>query len=484
MKDLSARVLNMAQMRGASYADVRVVNRTIQMLGVKDGRVQEMIQNESQGFGIRVIADGAWGFAACSRDDYPDVDATVNHALQIARASALTKTRDVRLGAPEANKGTFRSAYKMDPFMVSMSDKINLLLKADSEMRRMKTNHAHLVTTAELVFVREEKTFGSTEGAYIQQEILESGCELQVLATDEAGGVQVRTYPWGRHQQTRGFEFVLEQQLVENAPRIAEEAIMLLTADPCPAYDATTVILSGNQTALQVHESCGHPIELDRVLKQEASLAGTSFLTLEKLNNFQYGSEIVNLTADGTVPGGLGTFGYDDEGVPAQRADVVKDGRFVGYMTNRELATELNLGRSNGTMRAESWNRIPLIRMTNINLLPGAWKLDDLIADTDDGIYFDTNRSWSIDDKRLNFQSGAELAWEIKGGKKTRLLKNPIYTGVTPTFWRNCDAICGESDWVVWGTPRCGKGQPPQTIRTGHGASPARFRNVKVFSKS
>lgn len=484
MKDLSARVLNLAQMRGASYADVRVVNRTIQMLGVKDGRVQEMLQNESQGFGIRVIADGAWGFASCSRDDFADVEATVQRALQIARASALTRTRDVRLGAPEANKGAFRSTYQMDPFMVSMSDKINLLLKADSEMRRMKTHAVHLVTTAELVFVREEKTFASTEGAYIQQESLESGCEIQALATDEQGDVQARTYPWGRHQQTRGFEFVLEQQLVENAPRIAQEAIMLLTADPCPARDATTVILSGNQTALQVHESCGHPIELDRVLKQEASFAGTSFLTLEKLNNFQYGSEIVNLTADATIPGGLGTFGYDDEGVPAQRVDVVKDGRFVGYMTNRELATELNLGRSNGTMRAENWNRVPLIRMTNINLLPGAWRLDDLIADTDDGIYFDTNRSWSIDDRRLNFQFGAELAWEIKGGKKTRLLKNPIYTGVTPTFWRSCDAICGESDWVVWGTPRCGKGQPPQVIRTGHGASPARFRNVKVFSKS
>lgn len=473
----------MAQMRGASYADVRVVNRTIQMIGVKDGRVQEMIQQESQGFGVRVIADGAWGFAACSRDDYTDVDATLNRALQNARASALTKTREVRLGPPEANKGVYRSAYKMDPFMVSMSDKINLLLKADSEMRRVHTHRAHLRTTSELVFVREEKTFASSEGAYIQQEIVESGCEIQVQATNDAGDVQTRTYPWGRHQQTRGFEFVLEQQLVENAPRIAQEAIQLLTADPCPALDATTLILSGNQVALQVHESCGHPIELDRVLKQEASFAGTSFLTPEKLNNFQYGSEIVNLTADATTPGGLGTFGYDDEGVPAQRIVVVQDGRFVGYMTNRELATEMNLGRSNGTMRAENWNRLPLIRMTNINLLPGAWTLENLIADTDDGIYMDTNRSWSIDDKRLNFQFGCELAWEIKGGKKTRLLKNPLYTGVTPTFWRGCDAICGESEWIVWGTPRCGKGQPVQTVRTGHGASPARFRNVKVFSK-
>lgn len=484
MKDLSSRVLNMAQMRGATYSDVRQVTRTIQTITVKNGRVETLAQNESHGFGVRVLADGAWGFASNSRDDYADVDITVNQALAIARASALAKTKDVRLGPQEAHKDIYRSEHKLDPFMVSLSDKVNLLLKADEEMRRIKHAGVHVTTLAELVFVREEKTFASTEGALIQQEMVESGCEIQALAVSEAGDVQTRTYPWGRHQQTRGFEFVLEQRLVENAPRVAQEAIQLLYAEPCPVYDAATVILSGNQVALQVHESCGHPIELDRVLKQEASFAGTSFLTPEKLNNFQYGSEIVNLTADATIPGGLGTFAYDDEGVPAQRIQVVKDGRFVGYMTSRETAQDLGLGRSNGTMRAESWNRLPLIRMTNVNLLPGTWTLDNLIADTDDGIYFDTNRSWSIDDKRLNFQFGTELAWEIKNGKKTRLLKNPIYTGVTPNFWRSCDAICDESHWVVWGTPRCGKGQPPQTIRTGHGAAPARFRNVKVFSRS
>lgn len=484
MKDLSSRILNMAQMRGATYCDVRQVTRAIQTITVKNGRVETLAQNESQGFGVRVIADGAWGFASCSRDDYADVDATINRALAIARASALTKTKDVRLGSPEVHKDTYRSEYKLDPFMVSLSDKINLLLKADDEMRRIKQAGVTLTTLAELVFVREKKTFASTEGALIQQEIVESGCEIQARAAGAAGDLQTRTYPWGRHQQTRGFEFVLEQRLVENAPRIAQEAIQLLSADPCPALDAATVILSGNQVALQVHESCGHPIELDRVLKQEASFAGTSFLTPDKLNNFQYGSELVNLTADATIPGGLGTFGYDDEGVSAQRVQVVKEGRFVGYMTSRETSQELGLGRSNGTMRAESWNRLPLIRMTNVNLLPGTWTLDNLIADTDDGIYFDTNRSWSIDDKRLNFQFGTELAWEIKNGKKTRLLKNPIYTGVTPNFWRSCDAICDASHWVVWGTPRCGKGQPPQTIRTGHGAAPARFRNVKVFSRS
>lgn len=484
MKDLESRVLNMAQTRGASYADVRLVNRTNQYVVVKNGKVEALEQNESQGFGVRVIAEGGWGFAASSSTEWSDVDRVVTQAIAIAKASALTKKREVRLGPPESHKDSYHSTYTLDPFMVSMSDKINLLLKADEEMRRMTRPGVNLVTMAELAFVRENKSFASTEGAQIDQEIVESGCEIMALATNEAGEVQTRTFPWGRHQQTRGFEFVVEQELVGNAPRVAEEAIQLLSADPCPSYDGTTIILSGNQVALQIHESCGHPIELDRVLGTEASYAGTSFLTPEKLNNFSYGSEVVNITADATIPGGLGTFGYDDEGVPAARTDIVKNGGFVGYLTSRETAQEMNLGRSNGTMRADGWNRIPLIRMTNVSLLPGSWSLDDLIADTEEGIFFDTNRSWSIDDKRLNFQFGTELAWEIKNGKKERMLKNAIYTGITPNFWRSCDAICNDKHWVVWGTPNCGKGQPGQVAHTGHGAAPARFRNVRVFSRS
>ncbi|MGE5138535.1 MAG: TldD/PmbA family protein, partial [Rudaea sp.] len=279
MKDLASRVLNTAQTRGADYADVRVLDRQHQNIIVKNGQVETLEQNESQGFGVRVIVDGAWGFAASSRMEWADVDLVVSRAVAIARASALAKRHNVRLGPPESHRDTFRSAYRLDPFMVSMSDKINLLLKADQEMRRMSKPGVNLITTAELAFVRENKTFASTEGAQIDQEIVESGCEIQALATNDAGEVQQRTFPWGRHQMTRGFEFIAEQDLVGNAPRVAEEAIRLLTADPCPASDGTTIILSGNQVALQVHESCGHPIELDRVLGMEASYAGTSFLT-------------------------------------------------------------------------------------------------------------------------------------------------------------------------------------------------------------
>lgn len=480
MKDMTARALNMAQVRGASYADIRIVTRVTQRLEVKNGIIEAIEQEESQGFGVRVITHGAWGFAASARLEGQELDRVVNLALAIAKASALTKTKEVNLGAPIATQASYVTPIKTDPFMVSMSEKINTLMKADAEMRRIK---GIKVARGEMAFVRENKIFASTEGSLIDQEIVESGCGISAMATDlESGEVQIRSFPnsVGRHQQTRGYEFIQEQKLAENAGRVAEQAVALLTADQCPRADATTVILDSSQVALQVHESCGHPIELDRVLGAEAAFAGTSFLTPEKLGNFRYGSDVVNITADATIPGGLGSFGFDDEGVTAQKTDIVKNGLFVGYMTSRETAQELKLGASNGTMRADGWNRIPIIRMTNVSLLPGTWTLENMIADTDDGIWMETNRSWSIDDRRLNFQFGTEMAWEIKGGRKTRMLKNATYTGITPQFWGSCDAVGNESTWVVWGTPNCGKGQPPQIAHTGHGAAPARFRNVRV----
>jgi TldD protein len=239
------------------------------------------------------------------------------------------------------------------------------------------------------------------------------------------------------------------------------------------------VILDGSQVSLQIHESCGHPAELDRALGHEANYAGTSFLTPDQLGRLRYGSEVVNLVADATTPRGLGTFGFDDEGVAAQKVDLVREGRFVGYLTSRETAPLVGLP-ANGTMRAESWAHIPLIRMTNINLEPGTWRHEDLIADTDDGILMATNRSWSIDDRRYNFQFGTEVGWEIRRGKRRRLLKNCTYTGITPQFWGRCDAVCDAADWEIWGTPNCGKGQPSQTMRTGQGSASARFRDVQV----
>lgn len=476
MKALTDRALNAAQLQGASYADIRIVRRSTQVITVKNGRVEALSQDEDQGFGVRVIADGAWGFAASSRIEPAEVDRVTTQALKIAKASAMVKLRDVDIGPPETHVDTYRTPVTVDPFDVSLDDKVALLLAADEAMRSVK---GLAVAEGSLEFIREIKTFASTEGSYVEQEIIESGAGLEATAVGE-GEMQKRSYPnsFGRHQGTAGYEFIQALDLAGNAPQIAEEAVALLSAPVCPS-GVTTVILGATQLALQVHESCGHPIELDRVFGTEASFAGTSFLTVDKLNNFRYGSPTVNITADATVPGGLGTFGYDDEGVPAHRTPIVREGMFVGYLTSRESASRLGQ-RSNGTMRADGWNRIPIIRMTNINLEPGEWEFDDLVADTDDGIYMELNKSWSIDDKRLNFQFGTEIAYQIKGGKLGKMYRNATYTGITPQFWAGCDAICNAKHWNVWGTPNCGKGQPSQIAHVGHGTAPARFRNVQV----
>jgi TldD protein len=483
MRELTDRALNLAQVQGATYVDVRIVDRETQTIAVKNGVVERLELNGTRGFGVRVIADGAWGFASSHLLTPAEVDRVTALAVTIAKASALAKVQDVDLGPAEAHVDVYRTPVEIDPFGVSLNDKVSLLLEADQEARAVK---GVMVAEASMAFIRENKTFASSEGSYIEQEIIESGLGMVARAVGE-GEVQQRSYPnsFGRHQGTAGYEFILEWDLVDNARRIGKEVVALLNAPQCPS-GVTTIILDGPQLGLQIHESCGHPIELDRVFGTEAAFAGTSFLTPEKYGAFRYGSEIVNLTADAVTPTGLGSFGYDDEGVPAQSTDIVKNGIFVGYLTSRETASQLRRihpnapARSNGAMRADGWNRVPIIRMTNVSLQPGQWTLEDLIADTDDGIYMLTNKSWSIDDKRLNFQFGTELAYEIKNGKLGQMYKNATYTGMTPRFWANCDAICNADLWHVWGTPNCGKGQPMQVAHTGHGASPARFREVQV----
>jgi len=364
-----------------------------------------------------------------------------------------------------------------DPFTVPLEDKLGLLVDAAGALQAVS---GIALARAGFDAWRRRSRFVSSEGADIAQHITQCGAGMDATAVGEAE-VQERSYPnsFGGDCGTVGYELVRGIDLVGAAPRIAEEAVQLLSADECPA-GTTTVVLDGSQVALQVHESCGHPIELDRVLGMEASFAGTSFLTVDKLGNLQYGSELVNIDADATAPGGLGTFGFDDEGVPAQNVPIVSAGQFVGYLTSRETAPIIGR-RSMGSSRASGWNVIPLIRMTNVNLRPGgAGTLEDLIADTDDGLFISTNRSWSIDDRRLNFQFGTQAGWRIRHGKLAEMVKNPTYTGITPEFWGSCDAVCGPSEWRLWGVPNCGKGEPMQTHRVGHGAAPARFRNVRV----
>ena len=476
MKELANRALNLAQMKGATYADIRVLHMESQSIQVKNGVAEAISLGDTQGFGVRVIADGSWGFASSARLERGTVDHVAALAVDIAKASALVGNGGVELGPRETHVDTYHTPFEVGPFQVPLDAKIDLLLLCDEAMRRTK---GVAVAEGNMVFLRQDQLFASTEGSLIEQQITETGVGLVATAVGE-DEVQKRSYPnsFGRNQGTSGYEFVEKYDLPGNAERLGEEAVALLSARQCPSA-VTTLVLGPTQLALQVHESCGHPTELDRALGTEASYAGTSFLTRDKLGSFRLGSDIVNITADATIPGGLGTFGYDDEGVPAQRTYLVKDGDFVGYLTSRETASLLG-ERSNGTMRADGWANIPLIRMTNINLEPGDWDLEDLLADTGDGIYMEMNKSWSIDDKRLNFQFGTEIAYEIKKGKRGDLLKNATYAGLTPQFWASCDAICNDEYWEVWGTPNCGKGQPSQVAHVGHGTSTARFRDVRV----
>jgi TldD protein len=476
MDELLARALETARLKGARYADARLVHTQEQGLAVKNGAVDGLTSSESHGLGVRVLVGDAWGFASTRDLDPAQVDQAAGLAVQIAEASALAPGEPVDLGQPVTSRGQYATPVQLDPFAVSVEDKLGLLLQAEAEMARVpgaRLRHGSLSC------VREHKQFANSEGAEVEQTLTEAGGGISVLAIDE-DEVQRRSFPTaGRQQGAGGWELVLALDLPGQAERIASEAVQLLSADPCPSDTLTTVIIGSEQMALQVHESCGHPVELDRVFGAEAAYAGESFLTLEKLGRFQFGSPVVNLTADAVRPGGLGTYGWDDEGVPAGSTPLVTAGRFVGYLTSRETASVLGLP-SNGSMRASGWNRLPLVRMANVSLEPGAWALADLIADTDHGLFLETNRSWSIDDRRYNFQFGTELGYEIKGGKLGRLLRNCTYTGTTPQFWNSCDAVCNARHWSLWGTPNCGKGQPSQVIHTGHGAAPARFRNVRV----
>src|SRR5215472_13312327 len=483
MKHVSRWALDSATSRAASYADVRVIAQRNRALTTKNGKVGNASDAESVGMNVRVIADGAWGFAASAELGRGAVEATAARAVEIARASARVKREDVRLAPENPAVADWSTPYKIDPFATSVEQNIELLLKIDAELRSVS---GITLAEANLNFSREEQWFASSEGADIHQTKLSTGAGYAAYCF-AAGEIQKRSYPnsFGGQWQNKGYELIGELELVENAKRIAEEAVALHQADQCPegTFD---IILDSSQLGLQIHESVGHPIELDRVLGMEANFAGTSFLTLEKLRTLRYGSDLVNVVADARQEHGpgLGTFGYDDEGVQAQCIPIITNGLFTGYLSSRDTAHTIGENRSGGTVRAESWNRLPMIRMTNISLSPGQkpLTLDQLIASTDHGILMQTNRSWSIDDKRYNFQFGCEIGWEIRGGKRVRMLKNPSYSGISTEFWNACAAIAGREDWTLGGVPNCGKGQPEQVMGTGHGASPARFRKIRIGS--
>jgi TldD protein len=473
VRELCEHAVAAALGAGASYADARVVVRRSQVVGTRNRRVERLADSESEGIGVRVLIGGAWGFACDRRLGTAGAEAAAQKACAFAQAAPGSHSRE--LAPAEPARAEFRTQVARDPFSVSVADKVDLCLRAEQALAHEDVK----VTSAAVRAQREHKVFASSEGASIEQELVECGGGIDALAARE-GITQVRSYPsaHGGSSSQGGWEVVEALALEREAPRVGEQAAALLRADPCPSGH-TTVVIDAEQMELQVHESVGHPTELDRVYGTEAAYAGTSFLKPEDLGSLRYGSEHMNITADSSTPGGLGTFGFDDEGVPAGRQPVVREGILTGFLTSRETAARIGSG-SGGSMRADSWNRMPLVRMTNLHLEPGEGSLEELLAGVDQGIFLETNKSWSIDDKRLNFQFGTQIAWEIKDGKLGRMLRDATYTGQTPVFWGSLDAVAGPEEWRMHGLTNCGKGQPGQHAHVSHGTSPARFRNVQV----
>ncbi|UFP92879.1 TldD/PmbA family protein [Gloeobacter morelensis] len=473
--ELCAQAIKAARQAGASYADIRLIRQRRQVLEARNDRMAQLSDEETHGFGIRCLAKGAWGFASSAAVTPASARQTARQAVEIAKASALSQQTPVKLALEPAHRGQFRSPRTVESFAVPVDKKVDLLLACTEKMRKVPEVK---VATGFMLLVGTDKYFASSEGALLHIESLITNAGLAAFA---AGGGEQQSRFYEIHPLQAGWEHIEAGELLAHAERVAGEAKQKLTATEAPrgTFD---LILDGENLHLTIHESVGHATELDRALGYEADYAGTTFATPDQLGRLQYGSRQVNLVADNTLPGGLASLGYDDEGVAAQRWDIVREGRLVGYSTNREVAPQVGFRRSHGCCRCESWEFMPIVRIANVGLAPGAGSPEDLIADTKDGIYIESTGTYSIDQKRLNFQFGGDLFYRIRGGKKAEMLKDVVYRGTTPTFWGACDAVCGPEHWRPWGLLNCGKGQPGQAGQMTHGAAPARFRQIEVGS--
>jgi TldD protein len=475
INNLAAKALQKARDLGASYADFRLVESRSQGLGYSDGAPNKVEESSDRGFGIRVIANNAWGYCSSADLDEKEIVRVAQKAVEIARASAILQKKPIELAKSNSYKETYISPYKKDPFIISISEKLDFL----SHLDQLQAKNSEITARdCFLDFRKTIKDFYNSEGALIHQELIHSGIGLSVSAGSGRNRAS-RSYPASEGAyECKGYELLDEFDFATNIPIISDQAIALLNAPTCPT-GTRDIVLDASHVGLVIHESIGHPLELDRVFGSERNFSGASFATPDNLDVLQYGSSIVNVTEDPTAPYGLGSFGFDDEGVKAEKVDLIKNGILVGYISSRETAARIGR-KSSGSIIAEGWGNIPIVRMTNTNLQPGNQSFEQLIGGIDDGLYMQTTSSWSIDDMRQNFQFGCEIGWLIEGGKLTTVVKNPSYAGNTVAFWNSCDGIGDISQWRIWGTPNCGKGQPGQNARTGQGAAPARFRRVKV----
>ncbi len=476
---LAEIALSTAKQLGATYADIRINRYRNESISTREQQVQQVKRTQSFGFGVRVLAQGAWGFAASRHVTAGEVRRVAGLAAEIARVNAAYQRKPITLVPVAKIEAKWKSSFEKDPFDVPLEDKVQFLMKINETTLKVKGVN---FVNSELFFVDEQKFYASTDGALIEQTIIRSFPRFDVTAVDSAkGDFETRDSLPG--PRSIGYEYLGNYPWQEEAERAGHEVVEKLKARSVDAgkYD---LVLHPTNLWLTIHESVGHSTELDRALGWEADYAGTSFLTPDKLGKFQFGSKLVNCFGDRTQPEGLATVGYDDDGVPAQRWYLVKEGVFVDWQTTRELAARVGRKSSYGCCHADSWGSVPFARMPNVSLQPskGTVSLDDLIADVKKGILIYGNGSWSIDQQRYNFQFGGQTFWEINDGKKGAMLRDVAYQSRTPDFWGACDALGGEATYELGGALNDGKGEPGQSNAVSHGCPVARFRQINVLN--
>ncbi|KAF1712673.1 TldD protein [Pseudoxanthomonas kalamensis DSM 18571] len=497
-KHLADAALAAAKQAGASYCDVRIGRYLRQFVITREDKVQNVVNTESTGTGVRVIADGAWGFAATHRLTADGVAEAARQAVAIAKANSKTQTAQVQLAAtPGVGEVSWRTPIKKNAMEVPIKDKVELLLSVNAAAQNAGADFVNSM----LFLVNEQKYFASTDGSYIDQDVHRIWTPMTVTAIDKDSG-KFRTRDGLSAPMGLGYEYLdgdaaqkfvtpngvvnygMSYDMLEDAVAAAKQARAKLSA-PSVKPGKYDLVLDPSHTWLTIHESVGHPTELDRVLGYEANYAGTSFATLDKREaGFRWASEQVTIVADKTQPGSLGYVGYDDEGVKTKQWDLIKDGILVDYQTIRDQAHILGKTASDGCCYADSWSSVQFQRMANVSLAPGKAKLSvaDMIKDVEDGIYIIGDGSFSIDQQRYNAQFGGQLFYEIKDGQITRQIEDVAYQIRTPEFWNACSAICDDSDYRLGGSFFDGKGQPGQVSAVSHGSSTARFDGINVIN--
>ena len=456
------------------FADVRLVECEEMRLYHTMANDPDERREHNLGIGVRVLVDGAWGFASRPLANQADAALAARCAVSVALAGAGLG-EPVRLPARTGASGRYETAVAIDPFELSEAKRHAYL--ADL-LASMTAPAAVRDAQAGLNHKRQHRHYADTEGSRQHQHLMESGAMMVATAAHDTD-VQRRSYPNSFHGNTggAGWEFVVGLDMPGHAGRVGDEAVALLTAPIAPAGTADLVI-GAQQVSLQIHESCGHALELDRILGDERNFAGTSFITAADVGRLRYGSPAINITSDPTVAGTRGTFAFDDEGTPAGRTPLIADGIVVGTLSSRDSAARAGLPVT-GAARADGWAYLPVCFSTHVHLEPGSGSLDELLDRLGDGYYIDDNRSWSIDNRRLNFQFGTEVAYEIRNGRRGRLLKNFSYGGITPAFWQSVEAVAGPDEVRNFGYP-CGKGEPKQWGFLSHGAAPMLVRGQRI----